>query len=316
VLKTLERIKSLNIAVIGDIMLDRYIIGKVERISPEAPVPVLFVQEEYHVLGGAGNVAANLSKLEVDNVHLFCRIADDQFGELIKRELNELHNKYRNAEATYFGHDQTTVKTRVMADNHQIVRFDREKLESIPNATADSIVHRIELNLDSFDAILISDYGKGMITWYLLEELEKAIRGKIPICIDPSPKTFYPTMRETIFLPNTKERREIHKLEGTKLENKFKAVVETDGANGIYVYYGANQVPTHIKAIEVSDVVDTVGAGDTVTAVFTAAIATSATIYEAATLANIAASVVVRHAKTYAVSYDEIFNVIEPYCNP
>jgi len=304
--ETLERLKGARIAVIGDIMLDRYITGSVDRISPEAPVPVVFVQKENHVLGGAGNVVANLSKLEVDNVHLFCRIADDQFGELIKLELNELHNKYNNTEATYFGHNQTTVKTRVMADNHQIVRFDREKLESIPAATADSIVHRITLDLNSFDAILISDYGKGMITRTLLSLLQAAVGDVLPICIDPSPKTEYPKMLNAIILPNTKEKESMDPF----ITDKFQAVVETAGSYGMYLYCLGREDIIHIKAIDISDVVDTVGAGDTVTAVFTAAIATGATIQEAAQLANIAASVVVRHAKTYAISYDELYFAI------
>jgi len=308
----LKGVKKARIAVIGDIMLDRYITGSVERISPEAPVPVVFVENESHVLGGAGNVVANLCKLGVANVELFCLISDaDSFGDKISRELGNLHYDYNNIRTTYFSCEQTTVKTRVMADNHQIVRFDREIPKPMSNATAIKIIDEVTDKQDELDAILISDYGKGMITESLLYGLQSSIGKVLPICIDPSPKTTYPPMANAIILPNTKEKEKMPPY----LSDSFKAVVETAGADGIYIYQ-PNQEPIHIKAIEVSDVVDTVGAGDTVTAVFTAAIATSATIYEAATLANIAASVVVRHAKTYAVSYDEIFNVIEPYCNP
>jgi rfaE bifunctional protein kinase chain/domain len=307
----LEKLKETKIVVIGDVMLDRYIAGVVERISPEAPVPVVLVQEESHVLGGAGNVAANLCKLNINHMHLFCCIGDDTFGEAIVEELIILDNNYKNSVTTYFYGPQTTVKTRILATNHQIVRFDREQVLPLHNTAADTIINTITENKNNINAILISDYGKGMITTYLLAELYNIVGEQIPICIDPSPKTNYPYMPEAIVLPNTKERKEM----GKDTETNFKAVVETAGAEGIVISKWGTP-DTLIKAIEVSDIVDTVGAGDTVTAVFTAAIATGAPIYDAAVLANLAASVVVRHAKTYAVSYNELYEAISSYYNP
>ena len=304
--ETLERLKGARIAVIGDIMLDRYITGSVDRISPEAPVPVVLVEDEYTVLGGVGNVVTNLCKLEIDHIELFCLISNDTFGNQIKALLEALYFQYGNIETTYFGNEQTTVKTRVMADNHQIVRYDREIRYPTPAISATKIVSEITNKQEELDAILISDYGKGTITRTLLSLLQAAVGDVLPICIDPSPKTEYPKMGNAILLPNTKEKENMDPF----ITDKFSAVVETAGSYGMYLYYQNREDITHIEAIEISDVVDTVGAGDTVTAVFTAAIATGATIQEAAQLANVAASVVVRHAKTYAISYDELYTVI------
>lgn len=299
----LQKIKEAKIAVIGDIMLDRYIIGTVNRISPEAPVPVVHVKEETNTLGGAGNVVANLCKLKVEEAHIFCRIADDIHGSVIKTKLGGLHYNYGNSKTTYFGNEQTIVKTRIMAENHQIVRFDREHITPLPEVTANKLVE--ELGDGEYDTIVISDYGKGMITTYLLQRVYELAGRKIPICIDPSPKTYYPPMPEAIILPNTKERREL----GKGIESKFKAVVETAGADGIYIRQNGELV-NQIQAIKISDVVDTVGAGDTVTAVFAAAQTTGANIYLSTSLANVAASIVVRHAMTYAVSYEELATTV------
>jgi len=307
--ETLEKTKKARIAVIGDIMLDRYITGNVTRISPEAPVPVVLVEEETCVLGGAGNVVANLCKLGVTNIHLFCCISDDPFGVTIKTKLDDLYRKHGNIETTYFGAEQTITKTRIMADNHQIVRLDRETPKLLEAITANKIVDTITGNISNFDVILISDYGKGCITPYFLSRLSRSIEARIPICIDPSPKTNYPPMLNTIILPNTTEKMKMHDPRETPLNEKFLAVVETAGAEGIYIHV-LDEPTKHIRAIEISDVVCTIGAGDTVTSVFTAAYGTGATMYEAAMLANIAASVVVRHTNTYAVSYAEIFEAI------
>jgi D-glycero-beta-D-manno-heptose-7-phosphate kinase len=289
-----------RIAVVGDLMIDKYIWGNVGRISPEAPVPVVEVEQETERLGGAANVANNINSLGGKPISFGVR-GDDSNGILLNKLIEEQH-------CPTFGiivdrSRPTTVKTRIIAQGQHIVRIDNEHKKNISPAVQQQLLDALKENISSIDGIIIEDYNKGVVVTALIHEIITLARkhDKI-VAVDPKFNNFFEYKNVTVFKPNKKELEEAigKKLNvnedienaGVSLLKKLKAesVLLTRGEKGMSLFEHDGAI-THIptKAREVADVS---GAGDTVIATLIMALASGVSIREAAGLANHAAAIV------------------------
>src|SRR3989344_867037 len=331
----INKFKNKNILVVGDLILDQHIRGHVSRISPEAPVPIVLQEgAPSYAPGGAANVANNLRTLGAQ-VALVGRIGDDREGEVF---LNELRRRKISTRAVILDQKMPTIlKTRVVAQHQQVLRVDREKVDQCSSGLITKILSFIHNNINVFDAIIISDYGKGMITAPLLQDVcDLAKRKKKIIAVDPKDDHFGYYREVTVITPNKKETenairnllitqpdwRELS-LNMDRLltqEDVIKAgeqllkflrlesLVITLGEHGMCLFEdGKKPVHIHTRAKEVFDVT---GAGDTVISVFTLSLATGASKLQSADLANYAASVVVGKMGTATVTRDELLEAI------
>ncbi|HEX13207.1 MAG: D-glycero-beta-D-manno-heptose-7-phosphate kinase [Desulfurella sp.] len=303
----IETIKRLKIAVIGDVMLDHYIFGNVDRISPEAPVPVLNVKDEKFYLGGAANVARNLKDLGV-NVYLIGCIGKDESANIFKKLCENENINAKLIETNRI----TTKKTRIVAHSQQIVRVDREQKQPIDYKTKNEIVKAV--TKENIDAIIISDYGKGVISSKLIEELRNIFDKFISV----DPKVNHTKMYKDVDLitPNLKETQDMSKIEiqndndlkkaaNIIIKNtKCKYLLVTQGENGMTLF-SQNGFTYHEKALA-KEVYDVTGAGDTVIAVSTMCFALGFDPIKAVKLSSIAASIVVGKRGTSSVKFEEI----------
>jgi len=308
-----ERFKDLKILVIGDAMLDRYIIGKVSRISPEAPVPVVEIQREEAKGGGASNVFLNLKALGAHPTILSV-IGKDQEGEELKRILG--------SDGVFLLQDSsrpTTVKTRVIAHHQQVVRMDREISTKISDETVDKLLNLVDIK--SFDGILISDYNKGVITDTLIEGIKVGKKGTAKIFVDPKVENILLYKNVNLISPNhgeaeritgVKMRKDQDFLEGAmKIKEMLNCqyVVITRGEEGM-TYLDENNKGGHLPT-KARDVYDVTGAGDTVISILSLSILAGADIREACELSNYGASVAVSRLGTTAVTYSELLKAVE-----
>ena len=314
----LKNLKNLNILVFGDIILDIFLYGEVNRISPEAPIPVVEIKSETRALGGAGNVAANLSALGV-KAHLIGLIGRDLEGEHIKNLL--VQHKIKNY-LLLTDSRNTTVKTRVIASSQQLIRFDKENRDSIDKNKALEAIKKIDAIEDSIDAIIISDYGKGMISPFLINEiLYRAKKDNIILTVDPKIEHFYMYRDVFCLTPNLKEASEATKIKIESEEDVIKCgniimkklnsscLIITRGPKGMTLFNKSGE-KVHIKSVA-KEVYDVTGAGDTVISVFTAAKACGFDTIKAAKLANLAAGIVVSKIGTATVKVEELQNAAE-----
>ena len=307
----LKAFKGKKILVIGDFMLDEYIYGKVERISPEAPVPVVEAKEVTFRPGGAANVAANLAALGA-LPSLLGVIGKDTAGKRLRELLQNL-----GADTEYLFVDPerpTTRKTRIIAGAQQLLRVDWENADYVNGELSKKFNEVILSVYREFDAVIISDYGKGVVTEKLFEITGK-IKKEIPVTLDPKEKNFDLYKNVTTMTPNIKETFNAVKVKpiedkdaekaGKKLIEKFKLdyAVVTRSEKGLSVVGKdfVKHIPTRAK-----QVFDVTGAGDTVISVFTLAIASGATPEEAGEIANLAAGIVVGKLGTATVTVEEI----------
>ena len=304
----LSKLRNLKILVVGDIILDSYLIGKVERISPEAPVPIVEVQKEEFRLGGAGNVAKNLSSLGVET-YLCGVVGKDESGNILK-ELIE-----NNGIKAHLVEDDrpTTKKTRVVSLSQQLLRIDWESKERIKGESLESLKDFIkEIKVDG---IIISDYAKGVITKEVVEVIKEK---KVFWAIDPRPinKSLY--SGASLMTPNEKELRELMKpLEGSveelgsklKKELQLNTLVITRGAKGMTLF---SEEVKHFPA-RARKVYDVTGAGDTVIATLTAFRLAGASWEEACELANLCAGIVVGEFGTASVKPEQILEELRLY---
>ncbi len=306
----LLNLSKAKIGVVGDLICDKYIFGTVERISPEAPVPVVKVSDEKYFLGGASNVARNLKSIGC-NTHLFGLVGNDICGEKL---LNIVKQHGLNTENIIISEDRpTTSKTRVIAHSQQIVRFDKEEILKIEETITDKIVDKIEkLKLD---AVIISDYGKGVITKHLIDKLTK-IKGLF-ISIDPKITNADIYKNIDIITPNLKEAKEMSAIEINSFRNGIEMAAEkiikssntkylliTLGEKGMVLFDKNGKL--YNQKSKAKDVYDVTGAGDTVIAVLTAAFVSGFNIESAMKIANAAAGVVVGKMGTATASIQEI----------
>ncbi len=302
----ISKLKNSRIWVIGDLMIDEYIWGNVSRISPEAPVPVVNVTSESLRLGGAGNVVNNIHSLGA-KVWLGGVVGNDTMGRKIDHDLRKMGV---DARGVLVEPDRvTTVKTRIIAQHQQVVRFDREVVRPIQPESIRRMLTLLEEHLPELDAVLISDYGKGVVCEPLIAEIRSLIRnaGKI-MAVDPKVKNVPLFQGATIITPNHYEAGEaagrwIRSEEdlltvGQILLDRLQAesVLITRGEKGMTLFEKNGEV-THIPTVA-KEVFDVTGAGDTVISVLTMAMAVGAPARDAAILSNYAAGIVVGEVGT------------------
>ncbi|MDZ4816215.1 MAG: D-glycero-beta-D-manno-heptose-7-phosphate kinase [Verrucomicrobiota bacterium] len=324
----LDKFKSRKVLVIGDLMLDEFIWGKVGRISPEAPVPVVEVVKEESYPGGAANVARNLRILG-SHVDIIGQVGKDAYAnklhELLQAEKIGVSGIITNPQS------RTIVKTRVVARHQQVVRVDREHKERVPVNITDKAVAEIKLKLKDVDAVIVEDYGKGFVTQALADRLCMLVTAQKKILtIDPNPQNPLHWTEPTAVKPNRTEAfvaagiayaepiEPVEKDEtlgrvGKVLMEKWRPqqLLITLGEQGMGLFQkGKTMYHTPTRAREVFDVT---GAGDTVIATYTLALAAGATPIEAAEIANHAAGVVVGKIGTAVVSTQEIIESFKSY---
>jgi D-beta-D-heptose 7-phosphate kinase/D-beta-D-heptose 1-phosphate adenosyltransferase len=309
--------KSSRVVVVGDIMLDRYLIGDTERLSPEAPVPVVTVQDRHAALGGAANVAANVVALGAQCL-LVGAVGDDADGASIRQELAMARLEDRFV-ITIAGRP-TTSKTRIIARSQQIVRIDDEVNTLLEGADLGRLTAAAREALADADALLLEDYNKGALPPDLIVAvMEVAKRRGIPVVVDPKYRQFFEYSGATVFKPN---RRELESALGAAvdLQNggalpevlarlKVDNLLVTLGSEGM-VLVTKDGMLTQIPSIA-RQIYDVSGAGDTVTAWMGAALAAGASVREAAQLANYAAGVEVSKPGVSTVSPGEVLAVHE-----
>lgn len=297
----LERFSEVKALIIGDLILDHYIWGKVSRISPEAPVPIVDVVSESFMLGGAANVLNNIVSLG-GNADICGVIGHDETG---RRIIHELRGKGVVTEGVIVENERpTTKKTRIIANSQQVVRFDRERREKISKNTQTIMLNYIRERIDQFKIIIISDYAKGVITQELTKELSN-ISGlrSVKIVVDPKPRHFKYYRDANVITPNSHEASIASGIEiedDETLQRAGKRLLEMLNADAILITRGEHgmslferngnisNIPTTAK-----EVFDVTGAGDTVVGTFALAHAAGASMVEAAIIANHAAGIVV-----------------------
>lgn len=301
-----------RILVIGDFMLDQFVWGSVNRISPEAPVPVVNVQRESYMPGGALNVANNIRTLG-GTVYPCGVVGRDLEGRMLVKTIRR--EGIETGGVIYDESRRTTLKTRIIAHSQQVVRFDREKAADISKEDRARMMKFIRSAIEKTDVIIVEDYGKGVIQPALLQELLKLARKhKKPVVVDPKEKHFAYYKGATSITPNRKEAygalENSEKLSlkevGTKLLKKLdlESVLLTLGEDGMALFEkdgSVTQIPTAAR-----EVYDVSGAGDTVISVFSMALAVGAKMKDAARISNIAAGIVVGKLGTATVSPDEL----------
>jgi rfaE bifunctional protein kinase chain/domain len=309
--------KTSRVVVIGDIMLDRYLVGETDRLSPEAPVPVVTVRERHAALGGAANVAANVAALGAA-CQLVGAVGDDVDGAAIRQELAVARLEDRHV-VTVAGRP-TTSKTRIIARAQQIVRIDDEVDSLLDGPDLARLIRVAREALADADALLLEDYNKGALAPPLIGAvMEVAKRRGIPIVVDPKFRQFFEYAGATVFKPN---RRELESALGAAVDlqngNALPEVLARLRVDNLLVTLGAEGMvlvmkdgsSTHIPSIA-REIYDVSGAGDTVTAWMGAALAAGASIRESAQLANYAAGVEVGKAGVSTVSPEEVLAVHE-----
>jgi len=306
-----------KILVIGDIMMDRYICGNVSRISPEAPVPVVNVESTTKILGGAANVIHNLAAL--GSKPLLCGVigADSVGGEVLNM-ISDLSLEIGNV--IIDSKRPTTIKTRIIGNDHQIVRVDEESKERIKDKDIERLVNIIKEHLGSIDGIIISDYNKGVITSLLMRRIMELVDFSTFIISDPHKDNFEPHKYVNLITPN---KEEAGAFCGFKIKNekdlKFAAkklfhglvcgsILVTEGKEGMALFKGDDEmihIPTAAK-----EIYDVSGAGDTVVAALSLGLASGMDLEAAVGLANIAAGVVVGKKGTATLNIEELNEVL------
>ena len=314
----LKSAENKEIAVIGDIMLDRFIWGNVSRISPEAPVPVLEFAKETSHLGGAANVASNIKSLGAKPI-LLGVLGDDRESEIF---LDLLHQQGLSNDGIFIDPDKsTTVKTRLIAVNQHIARIDRENREYIDNNIQEFFLNYLK-SLTNLKAIIFEDYNKGLLpVEFIKRVIDFANERNIYITVDPKQENFFEYRNVNLFKPNLKEAQHalgypLNTIEGRQRAGKdiieklqCDNVLLTLGADGMMLF-GKNcqtlSIPTRAR-----QVADVSGAGDTAIATFTVAIIGGASIEEAAMISNYAAGTVCEKPGVVAIEIEDLLQTIK-----
>lgn len=317
--KIISNFHKARVLVVGDLMLDEFIWGKVSRISPEAPVPVVLVNSESFMPGGSANVANNIRALG-GRVSVVGLIGDDANGH---RLMDSLRDKGIETDGIITDAERpTTLKTRIIAHSQQVVRIDKEKASPIPEHILKQVLNYIKDKIDSFDAIIIEDYGKGVIVPRLLKEVVAlAKKHKRIVNVDPKEEHFSYYKGITCMTPNTNEASRAVGFEikddatlkraGERLLKKLnsKAVLITLGEHGMCLFENHNKGMMHIPTVA-KEVFDVSGAGDTTIGAFTLALAAKASFKDAAYLSNYAAGIVVGKVGVAVTTKDELMKAV------
>ena len=307
--------KSAEVAVIGDLMLDRYLWGQVDRISPEAPVPVVSVEKTNVRLGGAANVAWNIASMGC-GVRLCGVIGSDGAGRELKKLVAEKGLSTGSLVTT--ASRVTTEKMRVVAHNQQVVRADFEASVEMRGRALSRLESSVRSAIEGSGAVVVSDYGKGVVSASVMDIVRRAAVGA-PILVDPKEGHFSLYRGAYMVTPNKKEAggfymkrirtdRELEEV-GTSLlsDLEAEAVLITRGEEGMTLF-SRNEDPRHFPT-RASEVYDVTGAGDTVISLLAAALAAGASLDQSIELANAAAGIVIRELGTAVVTPEEIIEV-------
>lgn len=307
-----------RVLVVGDTMLDRYVSGEVERVSPEAPVPVVRVEEERQALGGAANVAAGVAALGA-SCRLVAMIGADDAGESMRDLLGAAGI---GSEALLVAPDRpTTVKTRVLARHQQMLRIDREEDGPLPPELGAEMVDRARALLEWADVVLAVDYDKGVLSAGVGRELLGSAReADVPTVVDPKLRGFFDYRDAFVFKPNARELaaalgaesapRTREALEEVRARLDCRHLLVTRGEAGMTLVGEGDPELVTIPS-RAREVYDVTGAGDTVTAVLGVAVAAGAEVREAAALANFAAGLQVSHLGAVPIGRKEIRDALD-----
>lgn len=310
----LDRLSQGRVLVVGDIIMDEFIWGKVDRISPEAPVPVVTVKDETQLLGGAANVVNNIRSMGGE-VFLAGLVGGDERGRKI---LGLLEKKGVDTGGVLIDPRRpTTVKSRIIAHSQQVVRFDRENRDALSQGYADSLASYVREMIHTADTVVIADYGKGVVTGPLVEGITEISRAQNKVvALDPKMGRFHLYRDVTIATPNSQEASAASGIEildedslrkaGDKLLERFncEAILITRGEDGMALFERKREaifVPTTAR-----EVFDVTGAGDTVIGVMALALSAGASFSQAAVISNLAAGIVVGKVGTATVSMEEL----------
>lgn len=298
--------------LIGDIMLDKYIFGSVDRISPEAPVPIVKFSNEKKMLGGCGNVLRNLKNLGA-NISVISAVGDDSVGKHILEYLSA--DKISTSGIQIINKNRSTKKVRIIADGQQIARLDWD-MEILKNKDSRSIANLIKNNLKNYDGVIVSDYKKGVCSSIVMKKiLNTAIDNSVPVFIDPKGDNWDKYRCASLITPNKKEVELVveKKLQSNKdfefagkkicKDYNIDACLITRGPDGMS--YVSSQKIFHLKS-NAREIFDVSGAGDTVIAAISSAIISNLPIKDAVDFANKAAGIVVGHIGTSAINIDEL----------
>ncbi|TAN63601.1 D-glycero-beta-D-manno-heptose-7-phosphate kinase [bacterium] len=313
----IERFETAKVLVIGDLIMDHFIWGKVKRISPEAPVPVVEVTSESLMLGGSANVANNIHSLGGKALVTGIVGKDDDGKKLVAA----LKKKSIPTSGIIIDPKRpTTIKTRIIAHSQQVVRFDREKSDKIESETAEKVFNYLKKAIKEARVVVISDYAKGLITEALMDEVVHLCKKHSrPLAVDPKVEHFGFYTGATVVTPNNleaslasgvdiKDQTSLHRA-GELLYSKLgcEALLITRGEQGMSLFEADSD--THIPTVA-KEVFDVSGAGDTVISVLALALASGANFKEAAVLANFAAGIVVGKIGTATLTRDELTNAV------
>ena len=309
-----------SILVIGDVMLDKFMWGKADRISPEAPVPIISIDKISHSPGGAANVALNLSKLSA-NVYLLAVVGDDNESSLLEDDLEKQGVKIKFIKDAK---KSTTTKTRIMAHGQQVVRTDYENTNDITSEQIKHINDMIVACSSEIDAIIIEDYNKGLLVKDCINTiLDIAAKNDIPVYVDPKKENFFVYNKIRLFKPNmfefesiidfNKQNKGFEEL-GEQLRKKINAeiLMITRGEEGVTLFTDNNIQTIGTKARKVHDVS---GAGDTAISAFVLADLSGASIEESAMISNYAAGRVCEEVGVVPISLEMIKDIVDHYNN-
>lgn len=317
-----QRMRASRVAVVGDVMLDRYLVGDTDRLSPEAPVPVVTVRERRRALGGAANVAANAAAVGAECV-LVGVVGDDEDGLAVRQELAAAG--LTDSGLVAVADRPTTCKTRVLARGQQLVRIDEEVETDLAGRDLERLIGAMEAAVAEADVVLLEDYNKGVLApAAVTAALEAAGRRGVPVVVDPKFRRFFSFTGATVFKPN---RRELEAALGAAVDFAHqdalpdalarlgvKHLLVTLGADGMLLVEQGGRT-RHIPSLARA-VFDVSGAGDTVTAWLGTALAAGATVLEAAQLASYAAGIEVGKVGVATVSPEEVLAIHDELHDP
>ena len=322
-----DNFSNLNIIIIGDVMVDSYLWGKVERISPEAPVPVVNLEKRDNRFGGAANVALNIKSLGANPI--MCSVIGDDAKAIEFQEL--MNSSNLSAEGIIKSKNRiTTTKYRIIGNNYQMLRLDEESTEELKPNETEELFKRISSIIDNKNiaAIIFQDYDKGVITSRLIEEVNaKAKEMNIPVIVDPKKKNFNNYKGVTLFKPNLKELREgigfeishndLNKFTDScstfMKKNEFEMLMITLSESGVFICFNDEEgkiksqlIPAHIRNIS-----DVSGAGDTVISTAAVCLASGLSPFEIAAISNLAGGLVCEEIGVVPVNKTKLLEEIK-----
>lgn len=305
-----------KILIVGDVMIDSYYLGRVDRISPEAPVPVVVLKNTEHRLGGAANVALNISALGGEAI-LCSVIGGDETGELFQQTM--LRNKLDSSGLLISSNRKTTKKSRFFSSGQQLLRLDEEDTHALSKEEEDNLIDKINslLSVHDVDVILFQDYNKGVLTKRLIAALIKSAKQHgILTVVDPKSQHFFEYQGVTLFKPNLKEIAEAmgHKIKGSKdgLDGVVSELMERLSCSKVLVtlsekgIYAKDETGSFLMPTTTQSVADVSGAGDTVISVVALGLAAGLSLQDVVALANEAAGIVCAQLGVVPIKYSDL----------